>query len=628
MFISDNSNSNSTNNNSKALDYSNNNDNIKRQNNVNINTNFTISNSSSKKKIPRPGNNNNRNKKYIVNSKTSENILNFPDNQNSNFLNDDNTKINILRKSYDNRLGTLLLNFQKTINNITNQNAKELINEVIFMEKEKIIADLYEQNAIIRNEYEENKLEMIRLQKVISVLEIDLHKCQKKLTEKINEITELNDSLSKQQAENFDLNLRIKELIENDQHNNVSKDLNFSSTNFGGVAENDKTVIQLTEELNKFVSDNKQSCTKRNEKETNEIFTNLKNKHKNEIDSLVEQNEKKILLLREQMEEQIKEITNKNDQKIKKYQTDLDFYISENNKINNKLKLDEQIIILMRSKISSIKSEVKTLQKFVLDKFSSFSKDNAAIFKIITDKINYNFNNINVDFSFERKNDIKNKYEKEFYGQLKLSEKYQKENKNLLATQEENIKTIKSLNNKCDLYEKENHNLIGQINKLNFEIEILNESFNNIKNKSNSNILSKDYMKFIKIKITNMKLKYIQEISTMKQKLNYLINNVNLLNAQNNNNDEKNNEKNTQKTQLIEEMQKKINIMKCNQKEYIKAINKKNKKIRDLQDALNKSLVSFSSGMKNIKIANLLDNEVKEFLKQNKDTSSDINIDK
>lgn len=47
------------------------------------------------------------------------------------------------------------------------------------MEKEKLISDLYEQNAIIKNEYEENKNEMNRLQKIISVLELDLHKTQK-----------------------------------------------------------------------------------------------------------------------------------------------------------------------------------------------------------------------------------------------------------------------------------------------------------------------------------------------------------------------------------------------------------------------------------------------------------------
>ena len=79
----------------------------------------------------------------------------------------------------------------------------------------------------------------------------------------------------------------------------------------------------------------------------------------------------------------------------------------------------------------------------------------------------------------------------------------------------------------------------------------------------------------------------------------------------------KNNEE--KKNKLIEEMQKKINGMKMNQEEYIKALNRKNKKIKELQSSLKNSLANFSSGLKNIKIANLLDNEVKEVLKKSKE---------
>ncbi len=125
------------------------------------------------KKIPHPAL---RSKIILNNSNTNNNILNsIIDNINTNFLydnqKDENSKIFILKKNYNNRLWNLLLNFQKTINNLTNENAKELINEVIFMEKER-----------------ENKNEMIRLQKIISVLGIDLNKTQKKLNEKITEI--------------------------------------------------------------------------------------------------------------------------------------------------------------------------------------------------------------------------------------------------------------------------------------------------------------------------------------------------------------------------------------------------------------------------------------------------------
>ena len=572
-----------------------------QNNNINLNTpkrfsGYIRSNSQSQtKKIPKPVirskiiiNTPNTNTNSNKNIKNDNILAIIKDNLNSNFWStnekDENSKIYILKKNYDNRLGNLLLNFQKTINNLTNDNAKELINEVIFMEKEKVISDLYEQNAIIKNEYEENKNEMIRLQKIISVLELDLNKNQKKLNEKILEINKLNENISHQQAENFELNLKIKSLMEqideNKQNNinvNLSKEFNFSIGNFpiceGGMGTADKSVLQLTEELNKL-KENKEENNDNNENYTSnstnsnntlickyeDMINNLKNQHKEEIDNLIQENKNKINEIYEEMNLKIKEMkenNQKNEIKIKKYQNDLDINISENTKLNNKLKLNEQIIILLSSKISSIKSEVKTLQKYVLDKFNLYSKDNQSIINIINQTIYNHFHNNNNFLNSLDNSNIINSDEnfQELYEQLRI---YESDNKQLSINQKEYIENIKALNKKCDFYEKENYNLVGQINKL-----------NNNKNKDKSN-------------------------------------------------EEK-------KTKLIEEMQKKINVMKLNQEEYIKAINKKNKKNKELKDALKNSLISLSSGMKNIKIANLLDNEVKEFLKKSKEANENNN---
>ena len=591
------------------------------------------------KKIPRPAV---RSKIILNNSNNNNNILtSIQDNINTNFLcdnqKDENSKIFILKKNYDNRLGNLLLNFQKTINNLTNENAKELINEVIFMEKEKVISDLYEQNAIIKNEYEENKNEMTRLQKIISVLEIDLHKTQKKLNEKITEIKQLNENISQQQAENFDLNLKIKSLMEQmdlDKHNNIninlSKEFNFSIGNFAlcdqGMATADKSVLQLTEELNKL-KDNKEENNDNNENYTSSTYntcntnitlvnkyehmiSDLKDSHKEEIDKIIQENKDKINEIYEEMKsktKEMKEIIQKNEIKIKKYQNDLDITLSENSELNNKLKINEQIIILLRSKISSIKSEVKTLQKYIIDKLNIYSKDNQSIINIINQTIYNHFNNNNnLINSIDNSNIINN------------DENFQELNKQLFNNQKEYIDEIKLLNKKCDTYEKENRNLIGEINKLNMEIQLLNQSFNTLKNCNKFEISNyiKKYKNLFKNKIDVMRNKYKQQIGELKTMISVLMcgmkkyNNI-ILKYSNNKNNEKANEQ--KKTKLIEEMQKKINGMKINQEEYIKAINKKNKKIKELQEALKNSLMSFSSGMKNIKIANLLDNEVKEF---------------
>ena len=584
------------------------------------------------KKIPRPAV---RSKIILNNSNNNNNILtSIQDNINTNFLcdnqKDENSKIFILKKNYDNRLGNLLLNFQKTINNLTNENAKELINEVIFMEKEKVISDLYEQNAIIKNEYEENKNEMTRLQKIISVLEIDLHKTQKKLNEKITEIKQLNENISQQQAENFDLNLKIKSLMEQmdlDKHNNIninlSKEFNFSIGNFAlcdqGMATADKSVLQLTEELNKL-KDNKEENNDNNENYTSSTYntcntnitlvnkyehmiSDLKDSHKEEIDKIIQENKDKINEIYEEMKsktKEMKEIIQKNEIKIKKYQNDLDITLSENSELNNKLKINEQIIILLRSKISSIKSEVKTLQKYIIDKLNIYSKDNQSIINIINQTIYNHFNNNNnLINSIDNSNIINN------------DENFQELNKQLFNNQKEYIDEIKLLNKKCDTYEKENRNLIGEINKLNMEIQLLNQSFNTLKNCNKFEISNyiKKYKNLFKNKIDVMRNKYKQQIGELKTMISVLMcgmkkyNNI-ILKYSNNKNNEKANEQ--KKTKLIEEMQKKI---------------------KELQEALKNSLMSFSSGMKNIKIANLLDNEVKEFLKKSKETSeSDNNI--
>ena len=282
---------------------------------------------------------------------------------NVNFTNDfcldENSKINLLKKNYDKRLANLLINFQKTINNITKDNAQELINDVVFMEKEKVISDLFEQNAIIKNEYEENKNEMSRLQEVISALEIDLHKTQKKL-ELINEENQrLNDSLSKQQAENFNLNLKIKQLLEqidNDKNDinynvNISKELNFSIGNLG-IGEialttgQEKSVLQLTEELMELnkLKDNKDDFNDLNDNFTSstmnsntlankyeDIINNSKNKNKEEMKNIFNKNEKIINDLKVEIKD-LKELN-------KKYQNEIDNNSFEFTRLNNKLKM-------------------------------------------------------------------------------------------------------------------------------------------------------------------------------------------------------------------------------------------------------------------------------------------------
>ena len=577
------------------------------------------------KKIPRPSIrnkiiSNTKNNSFTTNNNTDNILSDIQEGFNPNFLYnigiDENSKINLLKKNYDNRLNNLFINFTKTINNLTKDNAKELINDVIFKEKEKVIADLYEQNAIIKNEYEENKNEMSRLQEIISALEIDLHKTQKKLDLKNEEIKKLNEIVSKQQAENFDLNLKIKgllEQIENDKNDNkyinLSKDLNFSIGNIGIgdialASAQEKSVLQLTEELKELnkLKDNKDDMNDINDNFTcSTLNSNNTNKYEDIINNLKNNNKELEQELNLRLKE-IKELKESN----KKYQIELDNNLSEFSKLNNKYKLNEQITILLRSKISSIKSEFKSFQKFVQDKLNIYNKDNQSIIKIINQNLfNYfKINNSNNNPDNHSRNIINSqKNIQELFEQINI---YEANNK--------------SLNKKCIAYEKENQNLVGEINKLNNEIQIMNQKLNiyqNSDNIENTNVIKK-YKTIMKNKIYIMRNKYIQQIGELKTMISVLncgmkkYNSILIQYSMNKNNEEK-------KNKLIEEMQKKINGMKMNQEEYIKALNRKNKKIKELQSSLKNSLANFSSGLKNIKIANLLDNEVKEVLKKSKE---------
>ena len=577
------------------------------------------------KKIPRPSIrnkiiSNTKNNSFTTNNNTDNILSDIQEGFNPNFLYnigiDENSKINLLKKNYDNRLNNLFINFTKTINNLTKDNAGELINDVIFKEKEKVIADLYEQNAIIKNEYEENKNEMSRLQEIISALEIDLHKTQKKLDLKNEEIKKLNEIVSKQQAENFDLNLKIKgllEQIENDKNDNkyinLSKDLNFSIGNIGIgdialASAQEKSVLQLTEELKELnkLKDNKDDMNDINDNFTcSTLNSNNTNKYEDIINNLKNNNKELEQELNLRLKE-IKELKESN----KKYQIELDNNLSEFSKLNNKYKLNEQITILLRSKISSIKSEFKSFQKFVQDKLNIYNKDNQSIIKIINQNLfNYfEINNSNNNPDNNTRNIINSqKNIQELYEQINI---YEANNK--------------SLNKKCIAYEKENQNLVGEINKLNNEIQIMNQKLNiyqNSDNIENTNVIKK-YKTIMKNKIYIMRNKYIQQIGELKTMISVLncgmkkYNSILIQYSMNKNNEEK-------KNKLIEEMQKKINGMKMNQEEYIKALNRKNKKIKELQSSLKNSLANYSSGLKNIKIANLLDNEVKEVLKKSKE---------
>ena len=221
--------------------------------------------------------------KYKRSKTPSNNVLPFQDN-NKNFLispkNDEPSQIKFLKQSYENRIVQLYDMLKNLASKMTSMNTTECINEIVFMEKERVISDLNEQYSIIKTEYEENKIEMNRLQKVISVLEIDLNKCEMKLKEKKQELNNLNSNFSNLQAENFDLNLKIKELI--DEYNKCKNENQSNQTIYYENIIND-----LKNQINNNLQDFNNKII--------EVENNLKLEYENKIKGIEEKIKKNMM---------------------------------------------------------------------------------------------------------------------------------------------------------------------------------------------------------------------------------------------------------------------------------------------------------------------------------------------
>ena len=587
--------------------------------------------------------------KYKRSKTPSNNVLPFQDN-NKNFLispkNDDPSQIKFLKQSYENRIVQLYDMLKNLASKMTSMNTSECINEIVFMEKERIISDLNEQYSIIKTEYEENKIEMNRLQKVISVLEIDLNKCEMKLKEKKQELNNLNSNFSNLQAENFDLNLKIKELI--DEYNkcknenqsnqtiyyeNIINDLKNQINN--NLQDFNNKIIEVENNLKLEYENKIKGIEEKIKKEYDEIIEEINSKNEIEKENIIQHYQSELNQFQNSSVSKFqnyKQINEKNESELKKLQNDIDILLGENQKLSNKNKTNEQIIILLRSKISGIKSEITTLRKFVKNQLENLSIENYNYSNIIFSKLKTYLNKYNEDFINEqideKVKETEFKYENDLIEQLKLVKQYQKENKNLIENQNNYIEQNKNLSKQRDELEKENKLLNNTINKLKVELEVVKDALNNKQEDNNSTTISNESIFQLKELINNMRMKYQKEIQKIKNQLNSLYKSAeNFNDAQS----QKNIEKENKKDILIQLLQKKLEKYKLNQEQYKKVLEKKDNKIKELkglQEFYNKSYKSIKGGVDSIKIAKLLDNEVKSILKEEKSKTTNNTFNK
>lgn len=495
----------------------------------------------------------------------------------------DNQQIEFLKKSFKTRIVQLISNLQSCVSKLTPYNAADLINEQLFLEKENELALLYEEMSLIKVEYEENKNEMDRLQKIISVLEIDLNKFDSKLNEMTQKNQMLQNDNSRLQAENFDYSLQLRAM-----NNKMNKSL---------ISDNDtiNTISVLKDNYNQMYNELHEAIIKAKQEGENHALV-IQKQYQNKTNEL----EHELFKL--------KNALNDNKDTIQTKSIQINKLFSDNDSLIKSNEAYKRIIPSLKNKIELIRYEYTTMINQTKDDINKFKGDVINI----TENIINTISNTTSYATIEGNDRIKQAEEKNAKLALenyRLSDQYQKIN----DYNKKYIMQITTLTNKLNENENDIKSSNITISKQKIEINALNDALSNKKlillnYKKSAQISYDDIQNTIKEKIKMIKNKYIEEITKIKHDINALLKT----------NDYNHNDINTHKATQLIEYENTITSLKQNISGYEKALINKEKKIKELQNALSESFYSLSSGMNNIKIAHLLDNEVKQLMHKEK----------
>ena len=516
-----------------------------------------------------------------------------------------NNYINDLKEYYTRHLNNSYQNFRKCLNKLeelirrngTNRikagMLKEIIDDSIFYEREKQIMNFIKEIKETQTQKEKikNELKQNEINNIAKKLENELNK--KKNYKKISR--ELTVTLDKKNSEIIELNKKISIL---EQEKNESA----------------KLLQKKREELQNLKND----CTKiENEKIELEIkYNNLleENKSLEKINQNYENNKK---ILYQGLEQEKKKIIENTTKEINmKWAKNLKEKISEIKNIKNT--------------INSIKNDYK--KKY--DEFISTYKNSIIL---IQKKI--------LQFDNQYKEQIKSiekKYEKHLNEQLIVINKLKRQNEDLLNKKnEDNIDSQRRVF-KINELESEMSNQKAVIKKLKNDLDIKTKE-NNIINEKNL-LIVKNLNNFL-LMITKLKKKYLSIIFTLKTQINNIkdlyandISHMLNLNSNTNNNINILNNKTVQLQQENEELREindkiqiKLNQLIEDNEQKNNSINQLNEellirqqKINNLHNVFNKSISSYSNGIKNIQIAQKLDNDVQELIEKAKNQMSTI----
>ena len=544
-------------------------------------------------------------KKAINKEENNKNFINT-----INTLNNDatinNNYINELKDYYQRHMDESYSNFrtclnklegiarQNNNNKITASMLKEIIDDNIFYEREKQIMNFIKEikETQAQKEKIKNELKQNEINNISKKLEIELNK--KKNYKKISR--ELTVSLEKKNLEINELQKLIS-IMEQEKK------------------ENSKSMQKKREEYEKLKKEYAAL-------ETQKIEIEIKYKNlieeKLSLEKINQNYEKDKKLLFQGLEEEKKKFKEN--------------FVRESDAMwANKLK--EKI-----PDIQNIKKLMITLKNEYKMKYNEFISQYKNALSVIQEKI--------IEFDNQNKENIKKiekKYEKHLNEQFLINNKLKRQIEELLNKKNEDNLDSQKMTFKINELQNEINNHKTTIQKLKIDLDKKNKeniAINDknlllVKNLNNFMLmltkLKKKYLSIIftlKTQINNIKDLYVNDISRiMSQNNNNINNNINLLNnkvnqLQNENDElrEINEKMQMRLNQLIEENeQKNSNINQLNEELLIRQ-----QKINNLHNVFNKSISSYSNGIKNIQIAQKLDNDVQELIEKAKNQMSTI----
>ena len=532
------------------------------------------------------------------------------ENQNTNNINNDlainNNYINELKEYYLRHINDSYLNFRTCLNRleevakqsnnskITANMLKEIIDDNIFYQREKQIMNFIKEikETQAQKEKIKNELKQNEINNISKKLEIELNK--KKNYKKISR--ELTVTIEKK-------NLEISELQKSISVMEQEK------------KENSKSMQKKREEYEKLKKDYAALETQKIEVEIK--YKNLleENQSLEKINQSYE-NDKKILF--QGLEEEKKKIKESSAREIEAAWVQ---------------KMKEKI-----PDIQNIKQIISTLKNEYKKKYEDFITQYKNSVLLIQEKI--------IELDIHYKDNIKKmekKYEKHLNEQLLINNKLQRQNEELLNKKNEDNIDSQKMTFKITELENEIANNKSVIEKLKNDLDKKNKeniSINDknlgiVKNLNNFLLmltkLKKKYLSIIftlKTQINNVKDLYVTDISrvmsinnnNVNNSINMLNNKINQLQNENEELREINEKLQMRINQLIEENEEKNNnINQLNEELLIRQ-----QKINNLHNVFNKSISSYSNGIRNIQMAQKLDNDVQELIEKAKNQMSTI----